>query len=125
MKKVKQLGIWMDHSNAILMDNTNSAIVQRIVVSDFTHEEKELALSKNENLMHNKEQHEQNEYYKEIGESIRNYDKVLLFGPTNAKVELLNLLKSNHRYASIEIEVKNADKMADNEKHAFVKNYFK
>jgi len=125
MKKLKQLGIWMDHSNAILMDCTNSAITQSNIVSEFTTQIKELTLRKNENLMHNKEQHEQNEYYNEIIESIRNFDKVILFGPTNAKDELFNLLKSNHKYASIEIEVENADKMADNQKHAFVKNYFK
>jgi len=115
----------MDHSNAILMDCTNSAITQSNIVSEFTTQIKELTLRKNENLMHNKEQHEQNEYYNEIIESIRNFDKVILFGPTNAKDELFNLLKSNHKYASIEIEVENADKMADNQKHAFVKNYFK
>jgi stalled ribosome rescue protein Dom34 len=42
--------------------------------------------------MHQKEQHEQSDYYKKIGEAIKNYQEVLLFGPTNAKTELLNLL---------------------------------
>ena len=38
--------------------------------------------------MHNKEQHEQSDYYKKLGETIKNYTEVLLFGPTDAKVEL-------------------------------------
>ena len=74
--------------------------------------------------MHNKEQHEQSEYYKSIGEIIKNYDDVIIFGPTDAKTELFNLLKADHRFAKIKIEIKQADKMTENQQHAFVKEYF-
>jgi len=32
--KIKQLGIWMDHSSAFLMDATNDSIVQSTIVSE-------------------------------------------------------------------------------------------
>ena len=74
--------------------------------------------------MHNKEQHEEADYYKELGEIIRNYNDVVLFGPTEAKVELYNFLRKDHRFADIVIEIKPADKMTENQQHAFVREYF-
>ena len=74
--------------------------------------------------MHNKEQHEQLAYYKAIAAVIKNYEEVLLFGPTDAKTELFNLLKADHHFDKINIETKHADKMTENQQHAFVKEYF-
>ncbi len=125
MRTIKQLGIWMDHANAIMMELSNDKIFENKIVSGFTHQEKEFSLSKNENLMHNKEQHLQNGYYKELSEKIRNFDEVILFGPTNAKDELFNLLKTNHRFNSTKVDVKHADKMTENQMHAFVRSHFK
>ncbi len=119
----KKLGIWMDHANAHLMEYADP-IVTKVVTSNSTHEEKEKTLQKSESMMHNKEQQQESEYYKELGESIKNYDEVLLFGPTDAKVELLNILKSNLSFSKIKLEVRQTDKMTENEEHAFVRNYF-
>jgi hypothetical protein len=124
MTAPKSLGIWMDHSNANLMEFTADPIETKVVESKFTHEEKELSLGKSEHIMHNKEQHQQSEYYKKLGEAIRNYDEVILFGPTNAKAELLNVLRADHRFVKIKIEIKQADKMTENQQHAFVKQHF-
>ena len=49
---------------------------------------------------------------------------MLLFGPTEAKEELFNLLSEDHRFVNIKIEVKEADKMTENQQEAFVSNYF-
>jgi hypothetical protein len=124
MVKAKYLGVWMDHSIANLMEFTNNSMEIISIKSKFTHEEKEHSLSMGENKMHIKEQHQQGEYYKELGEAILNYEEVVLFGPTNAKVELLNLLKKDHHFDDIKIEVLPADKMTDNQQVAFVKDYF-
>jgi hypothetical protein len=118
------LGIWMDHSNAHLMEFSPDTIETKTIVSEFTHQQKEHSLGKSENLMHNKEQYKQSEYYKKLGEVIKNYEDVVLFGPTEAKVELLNILKADHHFEKIKIETRHADKMTENQQHAFVKNYF-
>jgi predicted ATP-dependent Lon-type protease len=125
MEKIKQLGIWMDHSIAHLMDLTNGAIVQSIIISDFTHDDKKFGLMKDEKHMHIKKEHMQSGYYKKLSEAIINYQEVVLFGPTEAKNELLNLLKTNHLFKNIKIEVKDTDKMTQNQMHAFVREYFK
>jgi hypothetical protein len=124
MTTAKNLGIWMDHSSAHLMEFTTDPIQTKIIESKFTHEAKEQSLGKSENLMHHKQQHQQSEYYKKLGEIIKNYEEVILFGPTNAKVELFNTLRADHLFAKIKIEVKPADKMTENQEHAFVKHHF-
>lgn len=124
MTKAKYLGIWMDHSVAHLMECTTNPIETKAIESKFTHQVKEHSLSKSEKLMHNKEQHQQSEYYKLLGESIKNYEEVVLFGPTDAKVELFNFLRADRHFAKTKIEIRQADKMTENQQHAFVKEYF-
>jgi ADP-heptose:LPS heptosyltransferase len=114
----------MDHSNAHLMEYTSDSIETKTLESKFTHQEKEETLVKSEKTMHNNEQHEDAEYYKKLGETIKDYDEVILFGPTSAKMELYNILKSDHRFAKIKIETKQTDKMTESQLHSFVKDYF-
>ncbi|MEO5788965.1 MAG: hypothetical protein ACOH2D_07220 [Gelidibacter sp.] len=124
MTTTNKLGIWMDHAHAHLIENSEP-MVSKVLTSDSTYEEKEKTLLKSERIMHNKDQHEESEYYKEIAEYIRKYDHVLLFGPTDAKVELLNILEADHRFSKIKFEVMQADKMSEHQEHAFVRDYFK
>ena len=124
MTTATNLGIWMDHSNAHLMEFTTEPLTTTIISSRFTHREKEHGIGRSENAMHQKEQHERAGYYKKIGEAIKNYHDVLLFGPTSAKTELYNILKADHHFEKIRIETKDADKMTQNEQHAFVREHF-
>jgi len=126
MKTKKQIGIWMDHSSAHLFELTDDSNESTIILSKFTHKDKEHSLFvKGESLMHNKERHQQAEYYKKIGEAVKNYEEVLLFGPTDAKVELFNILRTNHLFADIKIEIRQTDKMSEYDQRNFVKEYFK
>ncbi|MBP6825277.1 MAG: hypothetical protein KA165_01850 [Saprospiraceae bacterium] len=124
MTTAKNLGIWMDHSSARLMELTAGPIETTIIESKFTHRSKEQSISKSESLMHNKERHQQSEYYHELGEAIKNYEEIVLFGPTDAKVELLNYLKADHSFTKIKIRVKQTDKMTENQQHAFIREHF-
>ena len=124
MKAVKRLGICMDHAHAYIMEYGINPARLSIISSKFTHEEKADSIEKSESLMHHKEQHELSAYYKQIAEIIRHYDEVLLFGVTNAKVELHNILKGDHLFEKVHIKVINTDKMTENQQHAFVANYF-
>jgi hypothetical protein len=124
MKDTKRMGIWMDHSNAILMDLTKDRIAEKNVISDFTHQERAESPHKSKKMIHNKELIQQSEYYKILGTSIKKYQDVVLFGPADAKDELLYLLKSDIKFKNIKIESKHADKMTENQMHAFVKAHF-
>jgi hypothetical protein len=125
MKKVKELGVWMDHSNAILMELYNHMIdSKKIAIKPMQIESDNV--DTHEVQTHSKEQkHNQTVFFKEISDIIRNYNNVLLFGPTDAKNELLNLLKADHHFENTKIELRNTDKMSENEMHEFVVEYFR
>lgn len=115
----------MDHSIAHLMELTNDNIVSSTIESQPVIQGKEQNLKRDESLLHNKEQNHLSDYFKKLSKVILEYDEVLLFGSTDAKNELLNLLKADHLFSKIKFEVKLTDKMTENQKHAFVKDYFK
>jgi hypothetical protein len=125
MKSAKQLGIWMDHSSAKLIEITSESTETNTIESkpDTLVNEDDLYFKDDSHRL-NKEQKQLSAFYKEIGDVILNYDEVLLFGPTDAKNELVNLLKDDHHFDSIKIEVKTADNMTENQQHAFVKEHF-
>ncbi len=74
--------------------------------------------------MQRKNQQQEAAYYNAIAESIKGYDEVLVFGPTNARVELLNILEADLHFSKIKIDTKPRGKMTENREHAFVKDYF-
>ncbi|AWW00741.1 hypothetical protein DJ013_00655 [Arcticibacterium luteifluviistationis] len=115
------LGIWMDHSAAHLINLKDK---MKTINSKFDFDVQDEAIRKNENLMHNKRQQMQEAFYKDISAEILNYDHVLLFGPTNARVELHNFLEKDSHFKDIKVDVKASDKMTDNQKEAFVREHF-
>ena len=96
MTTINKLGIWMDHSIAHLIEFSTDTFESKSIESAFTNQMKEDSLAKSEHIMHNKEQDKQQEFYKNIGDVIKDYEEVLLFGPTDAKKELFNILKADH-----------------------------
>ena len=127
METSKKLVIWMDHSDALLMDfTTNSISIEtKIVTSKFTNQEKEQSRDIDENLMHNKEQHKQSEYYKKLANVIKNYNEVILFGSTDAKTELFNILKADLCFMEIKIKVKETERMTEYQQNTFAREHFK
>jgi len=124
VNKIKKLGIFMDHSAAHLIEFHSDSIQTTEIKSEFTHLIKNDSLSRSEYTMHNKEQQQEAVFYKKLAVVIKDYNDVLLFGPTEAKIELYNILKLDKEFEKINITLKQADKMTDNQQHAFVKEYF-
>ncbi len=124
MKTDEKLGIWMDNSIAHIIEFTTTAFEKETVETDFTHQDKAEVLARSEASMHNKEQQLQADFYKKLETIILNYDTVVLFGSSNAKKELFNILNEDNRFADKKIELKPADKMTDKQRLAFVSDYF-
>ncbi|MFV8326476.1 hypothetical protein [Flavobacterium sp. ZS1P14] len=124
MRTTKKLGIWMDHSIAHLMEFTSKHFEIETIESKFTNEQKNKRLAQRESLRYSKEKRQLFDYYKKIGEAIKNYKRVILFGPTDAKIELFDLLSEDERFLKIKFEIKNTDQMTENQQHQFVKEYF-
>ena len=113
----------MDHSSAhITIFEAEPAATQDLESTKLSQNNH--GASGNENITNNKDQNKQAEYYKKLAELIENYDEVLLFGPTDAKLELFNVLKADHHFDNIKIDVLPTDKMTENQEHAFVAAHF-
>jgi len=121
----KQIGIWMDHSFAFIITLENNKVVENIVELEIPQLETDYDSGNNEKLKNNKSQQFQVNYYKKLIDWIKNYQDVILFGPTDAKKELLNMLKDEHFFKNIHIEIQDSDKMTSMQMHDFVTAYFK
>ena len=126
MHKIKQLGIYMDHAHAFLMELEGGMIVSRNIISGWSEtNEKPKRDGHLMNCHHDEKKQLQSAYYHEISDIIRHYQQVVLFGPTDAKNELHNLLSDNHLFKDIKIKLVETDKLTDVQMHEFVKEYFK
>ena len=121
----KQLGIWMDHSIAFLMEVEKNKVVETIVEIEVSPLETDYDSGKNEKLKNNKAQQYKSNYYKKLTDSIKKHQEVVLFGPTDAKNELFNKLKYENLLENIIIEMQLSDKMTAIQMHEFVRAYFK
>jgi hypothetical protein len=119
-----KLGIWMDHMNAYLIEFSVDNSEAKTIHSKFTNEVKVASIEHGENKMHSKEQGLQREYYKALAEVLKSYSDILLFGPTDAKYELKNLLDRDNTFSGKKITVNQTDKMTKNQQRAFVKDFF-
>lgn len=124
MRAKRILGIWMDHSTAQLSEWSNSNFMTETIESKpKLHAKEEDLYYKDESHRLNKERSRLDTYYKKLSDAILNYDEVILFGPTEAKDELANILKDNPHFEKIKIVVRPADKMTETEQHEFLKEF--
>lgn len=124
MKRVKKLGVWMDHSIAYLMEFTNNPFEIKTIKSQFSRDKNNFYLSESTQLSINKDLATLYSYYNKIGEAIKGYQQIVLFGPTTAKVELFDMLSEDDRFLKIRFEIKDTDKMNAKQQNEFITKYF-
>ncbi|MEI6141441.1 MAG: hypothetical protein WCP85_19375 [Mariniphaga sp.] len=125
MKNTKQMGIWMDHSIAHIIKLRNGKIITLTIDSQPEALEDDQKVYKDESHSLNKEKRRLLAYFKILGDIVFENEEVVLFGPTEAKNELLNHLREDHLFDKIKIDVFPADKMIDSQRSKFVIDHFK
>ncbi|MDA6071575.1 hypothetical protein NJT12_18290 [Flavobacterium sp. AC] len=123
MKTINQLGIYLDHASANLIDFTDKE--SETIISEFDIQDKHETLQRSESEMHHKEQDKQRSYFKKIATLAIGYNEIVLFGPTTAKTELLHFLQKDNSFIKIKIEAENTPKMNLQEQEVFVHDHFK
>lgn len=124
MESSKKVGVWMDYAIAHIMEFSEKPMEVKTIESRFSSNEKASGLSKGEKHMHTRERQFKIDYFKQIANVLLAYDKVLLFGPTNAKSELYNMLSEDNRFAKIKIHFKDSSKMTLNQRNKFIHDHF-
>ncbi|SDW57124.1 hypothetical protein [Flavobacterium degerlachei] len=124
MKKPNQIGIWMDDSIAFLIEFTTKPFEIQTIVSEFVAGGKKSShLNENESLSSSKATI-LNKHFSKIGKAILKYNEIVLFGPTEAKLDFFDFLSEDERFLKLKVEIKDADKMNVNQQHDFIKEYF-
>jgi len=124
MKTVNRIGVYMDHSIAHIIElPADSADVKKLE-SHTIHRDEEHSIHQGDKMMHNKEKETESKFFKTLSEIIIKYKEVVLFGPTEAKTELYNILRADNHFADIKIDIQTTDKMTEGEVKTFVKDYF-
>ena len=123
MEATKKMGIWMDYSMAHLMEFTSNPFEIKTVESTsfdtttiYPINTLPILLEKRKRLLFS--------YYNKIAREINNYDRIILFGPTNAKIEFFDVLSEDERFLKTKVEITNTDQMNPAEQHQFIQNYF-
>jgi stalled ribosome rescue protein Dom34 len=122
MENTNQIGIWMDHSIAYLMEFNTMPFEIQIIECDLTVDEKKSNPYRKKTK--NRDIKRKYKYYNQIGNAIINYDKIILFGPSEAKIDFFDTLSEDERFYKLKIEIKETDKMNVNQQHAFITQYF-
>ena len=124
MKTINQLGIYLDHASANLIDFTGNDKEPQTIASDFDIQDKHETMQRSESEMHHKEQDKQRAYFKKIATLAIGYNELVLFGPTTAKTELLHFLQKDNSFGKIKIEAENTAKLNLQEQEVFVREHF-
>ena len=140
----KYVGIWLDHREAFvislvkdqpfadgnqeMIERIESDIERRVKLSGGSRTRKtpygpqEISVdSKQEDRF----KLQMREYFKEILLRIIDADRILVFGPGEAKIELKKEIEKSKRFANIIKEIESADKMTKRQIAAKVRAFFK
>lgn len=139
MNTKKVIGIYLDHQKAYLIQKEKEdAIISEIIESDYERQVREAGKgsdttfwnasgtysSNNENNKNNKARNQLHEYYELLSQKIKDFDEILIFGPTTARNELKNYLCEQKTFNGKKIHVEPADILTDNQKREKVRNFF-
>ena len=130
----KEVGLWIDHRKAVIVTIENGVEEIREIASNM---EKRIRYSSGsranslnssqgstaEDMRDRKFDNHLSQYYKEIVSLIRDADSIWIFGPGEAKGELLNSLK-NENLESLVVGVETVDKMTDHQIAAKIKDHY-
>jgi stalled ribosome rescue protein Dom34 len=65
-----------------------------------------------------------NKHFNKIGKELLKYERIILFGPSTAKLDFFDFLSEDERFLKLKIIINDADKMNVNQQHEFIKEYF-
>jgi hypothetical protein len=133
----KQTGIWLDYKEANFIELLDGELKQfRKIDSDVDTSKARgglanrgkaggLMVGVSEKTFENRRRNEEKNYFTEIIENVRDADEVVIFGPGEAKDLLVNAIKTNPNHFNSNLKaVMTADNMTENQKVAYVKNFF-
>jgi len=133
---MKKVGIWLDQKEALIVTLFDKSVSKELIISEIETRERIPGEKKiygrfgdqylnNEESKKNRINNLTTKYLNTILEQLRKVDEVLLFGPAQTKIKLEKLILNDKNLSSKLKSVQTANNMTENQKVAYVKNYFK
>lgn len=122
----RELGLWIDHSEAVIASVLGKEVDVRRIKSHLEKHARFTAGAAGVAGEDNRDRRFANHlqrFYDEVIASIRDADAILIFGPGEAKGELQNRLKALHLDGRI-VGVETTDKLSDRQIVAKVREHF-
>jgi stalled ribosome rescue protein Dom34 len=125
----KEVGLWIDHREAVLVTITDKGEEMARIYSNieeigqFSGSSRSARSQDAENMQERKYANSLKRYYDAIIESIRDADSIQIFGPGEAKGELVKRLKTKNPSQRI-VSVETTDKLTDSQIAAKVRQLF-
>jgi stalled ribosome rescue protein Dom34 len=123
MNASKSIGIFMDYASAHIMEFSEKPNEIKTIESNFIANLRK-ERNKGEKYLCSLAKKCQTDYFKKIADTILNYDKVLLFGPTNAKAELFNMLREDPHFFKIKTYMEETIEMTPMQRNKFIHKHF-
>ena len=132
---MRKIGIWIDQKEANIISLIETTIASKTIYSDvetrvrIEGETKQFGRFGDQYLVDEKGKQNRieeytNRYLGRVMKEIQNADEVMLFGPAQTKSKLEKLILTSQELAAKLTEVKTSEKMTDNQKIAFVKDFY-
>lgn len=132
----RRIGVWIDHSKALMYDPQNGE--ERIETVHSGQESQDrfrgehgdgtrLGNFRSTDNEHHKNRREENiikNYYKDLANKLEAYDEIYLFGPGQARKELQNLLSEDKHFTTKSINSEAADHLSENQLRAQIRKHF-
>ena len=133
---MKYAGVWIDQKEANIIILDDDHIENKTILSEIETRERVEGETKvfgrfgdqylnNEKGKKNKIEELTKIYLKNVLNSVKNADSILIFGPAQTKIKLENFIQKDPKLSVKLNDVQNAEQMTNNQKVAFVKKYFK
>ena len=133
---MKNIGIWLDQKEAMIVTLYENTASTKMIYSEIETRERIPGESKifgrfgdqflnDEKNKENRINELTTRYLSNIVDQLMKADEILIFGPAQIKTKLEKLIQKNHVLAAKLKSVQNANNMTDNQKVAYVKEYFK
>lgn len=132
----KFIGLWIDHARChiVLLNEKEEHIVKIESLVDgnhgssASHRFSDISNSADaafEGKIQERRKHQLHRYYQDIIHSIKEADRIFIFGPGEAKTELEKEIKKIKEFQSKILTIESTDKMSDNQIVAKIRQFFK
>lgn len=135
METNKKIALWMNYHEAEFISCESSNKILKHIASEHDKMPREdgqgatgtqfgNTSSNNEFKANHKEAGQNKHFFSLLEKELQPYDEILICGPTKAKDELKNLIAANKHFTNKTIHVESSDEITENQKLAFVRDYF-